>query len=253
MNFKEKYAEYKQITEEALTFAGNRGSPLREVVRYSLEAGGKRVRPVLVLAFCEACGGDISKAAPLAAAIEMLHTSTLIQDDLPCMDDDDLRRGKPACHKAFSEADAVLAASAMAYNAIGMIDNLRIVKEICRYMSAVYDGQKLDLMYESQAATTAEEILDMYGLKTCALLKASCTAGCLAADADGNIIKNAADYAYNLGLAFQLIDDILDGEGGETAGENAEKYTRKALELLENVPNNNFLKELTKNLLNRKN
>jgi len=240
--------KYTEIIEKALELTGC--SPLNDVMRYSLEAGGKRVRPTLVLAFCEAYGGAVTAVAGTAAAIELLHTSTLIQDDLPCMDDDDLRRGKPSCHKAFSEADAVLAASAMAYKAIEMIEDRRIIKEVCRYMGEVYGGQKLDLLYRNASPTT-EQILHMYEMKTCALLQVSCVAGCLTANAGEAAVKNAADYAYNLGLAFQLIDDVLDNEGYPNAKEDAEKYTHKALELLKNVPNNEFLIELTNKLLNR--
>jgi geranylgeranyl diphosphate synthase type II len=247
MSFNEKYGEYKRIVGDALCgVPGGADSPLNEVIRYSLNAGGKRIRPVLVLAFCEAYGGDVQKALPVAAAIEILHTSTLIQDDLPCMDDDDLRRGKPACHKAFSEADAVLTASKMAFDAIQMPGDVRIIKTICRYMSLVYDGQKLDLM-------NAPNTLEICELKTCALIQAACVAGVMTAQGGEAAEENAADYAYNLGLAFQLIDDILDDEGCETAKEDAEKYTREALRKLENVPGNGFLKELTENLLDRKN
>jgi geranylgeranyl pyrophosphate synthase len=169
------YEGYKKLVEDALVFPQ---SPLCKPVQYSLDAGGKRIRPVLTLAFCEAYGGDVKKALPAAVAIEILHTSTLIQDDLPCMDDDDKRRGKPACHKAFCESDALLAASKMAYEAIAMLDDIRIVKAVCGYMSAVYDGQKLDL-------DGGAETLHVYELKTCALLQAACVAGCLAAGAAG--------------------------------------------------------------------
>jgi len=248
MNFTEKYDEYKALVENALVLPE---SPLKAAAQYSLDAGGKRIRPVLVLAFCEAHGGDVKNALPVAVALELLHTSTLIQDDLPCMDNDDFRRGKPSCHKAFSESDAVLAASAMAYDAIAMINDIRIVKAVCGYMRDVYDGQKLDL--DGAETRLRENLLRMYELKTCALLQASCVAGCLAAGADENAVANASEFALNLGLAFQLVDDILDGENYENARDDAEKYTREALVLLEKVQNNEFLTELTKTLLNRKN
>jgi geranylgeranyl pyrophosphate synthase len=251
------YEGYKKLIEDALVFPQ---SPLCKPVQYSLDAGGKRIRPVLTLAFCEAYGGDVLKALPAAVAIEILHTSTLIQDDLPCMDNDDERRGKPACHKAFCESDALLAASKMAYEAIAMLDDIRIVKAVCGYMSAVYDGQKLDLDgafgAPGAARPTKQQILHVYELKTCALLQAACVAGCLAAGAagaDNTAVQNAAQYAYNLGLAFQLVDDILDGEDYENARQDAEKYTAEALKALENVPDNGFLTDLTKKLLNRKN
>jgi geranylgeranyl diphosphate synthase type II len=238
---------YKKLIEEAIIM--NDGSPLIDVMRYSLEAGGKRIRPILTLAFYEAYGGEVksgSPVLPVAIAIEMLHTSTLIQDDLPCMDNDDMRRGKPASHKAFSESDAILAASAMAYKAISMIDNIRIVRAVSNYMSMVYDGQKLDL--DKKAGK-----IRIYELKTCALIQAACVSGVIAAKGNNAAIKNAAQYGYSLGMAFQLIDDILDDEGDEASKADAEKYTLEALKLLGDIPNNGFLTELTKDLLNRKN
>jgi geranylgeranyl diphosphate synthase type II len=232
---------YEQLIEEALVISGD--EPLDEVIRYALNTGGKRIRPILTLAF----GGT----PKIAAAIEMLHTSTLIQDDLPCMDDDDERRGKPACHKAFSESDALLAASKMAYEAIAMIDDVNIVKAVCGYMSDVYDGQKLDLDVGC-GAPDAPQRIKIYEKKTCALIQAACVSGVLSAGGGEAAVKTAHDYGYSLGMAFQLIDDILDNEAGENAAADAEKYTREALRLLENVQNNEFLVELTKKLLNRK-
>jgi geranylgeranyl diphosphate synthase type II len=230
--------------EKTAQLSGEHSSPLQAVINYSLESGGKRIRPVLTLAF-----GGTSK---IAAAIEMLHTSTLIQDDLPCMDDDDERRGKPAVHKAFSESDAILAASKMSYEAIAMLENPQIIKAVCNYMSDVYDGQKLDLSVGRDALGTPE-ILQIYEKKTCALIQAACVSGVLCAGGDEAAVKNAHDYGYNLGMAFQLIDDILDGEEPfENAKQEAEKYTREALKLLEKVPRNEFLIELTKKLLIRK-
>ena len=282
MTFKEKYAELKKLADEYLLLPELYNTLLGDAMLYSLNAGGKRIRPVLTLAFCEAYGGDIQKALPAAAAVEMLHTFTLIHDDLPCMDDDDLRRGKPSCHIAFSEAEAVLAGDALVFYALEKIAEAelpaRIIKELCVLtgVKGVIGGQKLDMIYEGTPATT-EQILKMYGLKTCALLQACCIAGCLTAGADETAVKNAAGYAYKLGLAFQIIDDILDETGDErtlgkpvksdnrnkkrtyvssagleAARESAEKYTREALILLENVPNGEFLMELTGSLLNRK-
>jgi geranylgeranyl diphosphate synthase type II len=242
--------KYKEMIEKALKKSTY--SPLSYVIQYSLETGGKRIRPILTLAFCEAYGGDINEALPVAVAVEMLHTSTLIQDDLPCMDDDDLRRGQPSCHKMFSEADTILAASKMTYEAIDKIENLRIVKMLCHAMANVYDGQKSDLFYPKETLRI-EQILQIYELKTCALIQAACVSGVLAAGADEEAVGNAHDYGRNLGLAFQLIDDILDNEAYENAKNDADEYTQRALKLLENVPNNEFLIELTNKLLNRSN
>ena len=249
---------HKESMDKALKLSGD-NSPLTEVIRYSLSSGGKRIRPMLTLGFYDACKGSAPGEAgiiALGAAIEMLHISTLIQDDLPCMDDDDERRGKPACHKQFSESDALLAASRMTYNALGMIaesgfgQTARIIKEICGYMALVYDGQKADLAVKDTKADKTQ-LQEIYALKTCALIQAACVAGVLAANADEDAVRNAHDYGYNLGMAFQLIDDILDGEEYGGAREDAERYTQKALELLGGVPNNEFLTELTNDLLHR--
>lgn len=278
MNYGQKYAEYKKLTEEALELPELKDSKLYEPMIHSLKAGGKRIRPVLTLAFCEAFGGDIKKALPVAAAIEILHTSTLIQDDLPCMDDDDLRRGQPSCHKAFSEADAVLSASLMAYHAIGLTEDPEIIKWLCRFMAEVYEGQKLDLSYAEREDLGVSEILEVYALKTCALLQAACLAGCLTAKSGEVAVEKAVEYAYNLGLAFQITDDILDetsdpetlgkpvksdsknqkrtyvtAVGQKQAKKDSATYTEKALEVLKDIPNNEFLTELTKKMSDRKN
>jgi len=279
MRFDERYKIYKERIEDYMKPLFRKTifnkSELSKVIHYSLEAGGKRIRPVLTLAFCEAYGGDTWKALRVATAIEMLHTSTLIQDDLPCMDDDNERRGKPACHKAFSEADAILAASSMAFQAIkglcevrsgeelmGAYDEeyeekmdeekgkksyvrLKIINEICRGMANVYDGQKLEL-------DGHEDKMEIFALKTGALIQTACICGVLAAGGDMKAIENASNYGWSLGLAFQVVDDILDGEGNDFSRMQAEHYTKSALESLENVPDNEFLILLTKNLLNRK-
>ncbi|MCL1822847.1 MAG: polyprenyl synthetase family protein [Oscillospiraceae bacterium] len=289
MTFNEQYQNYKNLIDDYLKLPELKGKALCEPVQYCLNAGGKRLRPVLFLAFYEAYGGDLSHnaAAALSCALEMLHTSTLIQDDLPCMDDDDLRRGKPACHKAFSEADAVLSASALQFYALQKITEAsppnvtEIIKTICAYMGidGVYGGQRLDLLYEKTTPTT-EEILTMYSMKTCALLQACCICGCLAAGLNiiDKAVETAGKYAYYLGLAFQITDDILELTGNEEtlgkpagsdlknnkktyaavtglekAREDAEKFTEEALGLLKNVPNPEFITKLTKNLLNREN
>lgn len=256
-----------------------------KAMKYSLSAGGKRIRPVLVLEFCRMCGGDIEKALPIACAMEMIHTFSLIHDDLPCMDNDDLRRGKPSCHKAFDEATALLAGDALEIYPIELIagselEPEKIVKIISKITHQVgvfgmIGGQQIDTENEGKPYTS-QALLEMYSLKTSALLKAACCSGCIAAGADEDTVQNAAMYAEKLGLAFQIVDDILDvtgdekvfgkpigsdAESGKTtyvtlyglekAHKKAEKLTNEALEILSNWENSDFIKELTKKLLNR--
>ena len=256
-----------------------------KAMKYSLSAGGKRIRPVLVLEFCRMCGGDIEKALPIACAMEMIHTFSLIHDDLPCMDNDDLRRGKPSCHKAFDEATALLAGDALEIYPIELIagselEPEKIVKIISKITHQVgvfgmIGGQQIDTENEGKPYTS-QALLEMYSLKTSALLKSACCSGCIAAGADEDTVQNAAMYAEKLGLAFQIVDDILDvtgdekvfgkpigsdAESGKTtyvtlyglekAHEKAEELTNEALEILSNWENSDFIKELTKKLLNR--
>ena len=256
-----------------------------KAMKYSLSAGGKRIRPVLVLEFCRMCGGDIEKTLPIACAMEMIHTFSLIHDDLPCMDNDDLRRGKPSCHKAFDEATALLAGDALEIYPIELIvgselEPEKIVKIISKITHQVgvfgmIGGQQIDTENEGKPYTS-QALLEMYSLKTSALLKAACCSGCIAAGADEDTVQNAAMYAEKLGLAFQIVDDILDvtgdekvfgkpigsdAESGKTtyvtlyglekAHEKAEELTNEALEILSNWENSDFIKELTKKLLNR--
>ena len=231
------------------------------------------------------CGGDIEKALPIACAMEMIHTFSLIHDDLPCMDNDDLRRGKPSCHKAFDEATALLAGDALEIYPIELIagselEPEKIVKIISKITHQVgvfgmIGGQQIDTENEGKPYTS-QALLEMYSLKTSALLKAACCSGCIAAGADEDTVQNAAMYAEKLGLAFQIVDDILDvtgdenvfgkpigsdAESGKTtyvtlyglekAHEKAEELTNEALEILSNWENSDFIKELTKKLLNR--
>lgn len=188
--------------------------------RYSLTLGGKRIRPIILLEFCRMLGGDINKAAPFAVALEMIHTYSLIHDDLPCMDNDDVRRGKPSCHIKYGEDTALLAGDTLLTEAFGVLTKAdlppeRIVKAT-RFLSSLsglhgmIGGQVLDLSFE-KITPTAEQLIDMYSRKTGGLLIAAATLGCIAAGkVDNETIKNAKQYAYNLGLAFQIIDDILD-------------------------------------------
>lgn len=196
---------------------------LYESMRYSVGAGGKRVRPMLTLEFSKLCGGEVEQAMPFACAVEMIHTYSLIHDDLPCMDDDDMRRGKPSNHIAFGEDNALLAGDALqslAFEIMLCEDTLQIVSaeraakaacvlaDFCGAKGMV-GGQVIDLQYENKAANK-EIITKMHLLKTGALIKAACLMGCVVAGADKEKQDAACKYAECIGLAFQLVDDVLD-------------------------------------------
>ena len=263
-----------------------------EVIRaakYSLSAGGKRIRPVLTLAFCEMCGGKPEKALDAACAIEYMHTYSLIHDDLPCMDDDDLRRGKPSCHKAFGEATALLAGDALAILPFEMLASsleisppaavkcIRALSHLCG-MDGMIGGQQTDTAYAGKELS-GETLIGMYSRKTSALIKAACLCGVYCAESpdEERYAALAEEYAEDLGLAFQIIDDILDvtssaevlgkpvgvdekldkhtyvrtfglGRAEDAAGE----YTRKAVEALKGYPDSEFVKNITMLLLSRK-
>jgi len=290
---KERLNEYISLVEEnlkkytSLTPKTAKVSRLVDAMNYSLEAGGKRIRPALVFEFCRVCGGDINDVIAPACGIEMIHTYSLIHDDLPAMDNDDMRRGKPSCHKAFDEATAILAGDTLTvlpFEIIADDENLSdrqkisIISCLAKAVGAegMIGGQVIDMENEKRDSVTAENLMDMYKRKTGALIMASCVMGCIGANADEKKIKTATEYAYRLGLAFQIIDDILDVEGdsevigkpvGSDADENkttfvtiygvrkakeiAKKITEEALGLLEGFDDNTFLKELTAMLLNR--
>lgn len=258
-----------------------------EAMWYSLSAGGKRIRPVLVMEFCRVCGGDTKNAEAAACAIEMIHTFSLIHDDLPCMDNDDYRRGKPSCHKAYGEATALLAGDALENLAFGIIADavipdsvkVRLVQTLAKAVgvNGMIGGQVIDTEYEGKNIPE-EMLLRMYSMKTSALLKAACLMGCICAEADEEKMTAAIKYAENLGLAFQIIDDILDITGNEQqlgkpigsdaangkityaslnglekSNSYAAKLTENALESLSAFENTEFLKELTLYLLKRSN
>jgi len=196
-----------------------------DAARYSLLSGGKRIRPAIMMEFCRLCGGDPKNALDFAVALEMIHTYSLIHDDLPCMDDDDMRRGNPSCHKAFGEDIALLAGDTLLTEAFFIAANANVPAETClaavSYLSSnaglhgMIGGQVLDLAFEKEAPE-AEQLCDMYMRKTAALLIAAASIGCIAAGrCDENTLKSASKYGYNLGLAFQIIDDILDVTANE--------------------------------------
>ncbi len=263
-----QYDQYKDMIELALAgWFEDRADGvdgLRQAMSYSLLAGGKRVRPVLTLEFCRLCGGDILRALPVACGVEMLHTYSLIHDDLPCMDNDDERRGMPTSHKKFGETTAVLAGdclqgeafSAICAAEIGEAERFRCCRILGRAagLSGICGGQFLDLGDEP----AGEDILRRtHERKTASLIGASCALGAAAAGAEESVIHAAEQFGIALGMAFQCRDDILDGDGfcallgAEKCQELTDMYTNRALELLEGFENSGFLRALTLSLAGR--
>lgn len=256
---------------------------LYESMRYSLLAGGKRLRPVLTQAFCELCGGQAREALPFAAAVEMIHTYSLIHDDLPCMDNDDYRRGKPTNHKLYGEALAVLAGDGLlthAFQRLTMADlpPERILKAVrvlsaCAGEDGMVGGQVLDMAAEERKCTPSE-VYAIQSRKTGALISAACQLGVLAAGGNEDQLNAALTYAEALGLAFQIRDDILDVVGdptllGKATGADGNKNTfvrihgietcekmvktetEKAIAALQCFPEPTFLTELALSLVER--
>ena len=254
-------------------------SVIEEAMKYSLESGGKRVRPVLALEFCRVLGGDVEKALPLAVAVEFIHTYSLIHDDLPCMDNDDFRRGKPASHKKYGEANALLAGDALLTHAFSSIASSELspkqmidaVRELSAYAGSngMIGGQIIDLDGENKSLDI-DSLFLMDKLKTSALITSACVLGCISAD-KYEYIPSAVKFAENLGIAFQIIDDILDfleGEdnsdivsgkstyvsllGLDEARKQASEYTQKALDALNEIDSDtSVLDSFAKLLLNR--
>ena len=244
-DFKAYLTRAKATVEQALDAAlvPERPESLREAMRYSLLAGGKRLRPILCLAACELAGGESELAVPTAVALEMIHTMSLIHDDLPAMDDDDLRRGRPTNHKVYGEAVAILAGDALLTRAFEMValrspgvpaDRLlKVVGELSLVAGApgLVGGQVVDL--ESEGKQVDLDTLEYIHLhKTGALLSACVITGAMIGGADDDLIAALRTYARGIGLAFQIIDDILDITAssevlGKTAGKDliADKTT----------------------------
>lgn len=256
-----------------------------EAMKYSLTNGGKRLRPVLALEFCKACGGDRHDALEGACAVEFVHTYSLIHDDLPCMDNDDFRRGKPSCHKEFSEEIALLAGDGLLTHAFQIIsDSDMTASAKAKAVSLLAEnagvggmlgGQVLDLKYEI-GDPTVKELLTVHKMKTGALIAAACIMGCIAAGADSEKIAAASKFAYYIGIAFQIKDDILDVVGnsdklGKPVGSDAENnkttyvtkvgltkaqsdvelLTQKGLKQLEIFDDSEFITMLADKLINR--
>ena len=295
MNKKYSLDEYVNIINAYLETAiddCNFGEDIvHNAMRYSLGIGGKRIRPVLVLEFCRLCGGDINKALPFAAAIEMIHTYSLIHDVLPCMDDDETRRGMPSCHKKFGEEYALLAGDGLLTRAFGIIAESDIAKEspeiavkaIAELSSlaganGMIGGQVVDLRNENNPCNL-DVLQTMDSLKTGALIRCSALLGVLSAKGSEAQREAAITYADNLGHAFQIVDDILDVTGDEKelgkpigsdadsnkstyvtilginkSKEYAEALTKKAISGLDIFGEKaDFLTDLALSLINRKN
>ena len=217
----ERATELIQLVEEALAGIGGERpddvAPLAETMRYSLLAGGKRLRPLLCLAVCEAVGGVVVDALPTALALELVHTFSLVHDDLPALDDDDLRRGRPTAHVQFGEDMAILSGDALLSESFGLIARtpgvpadrlMAAVDELSRGvgLEGMIGGQYLDI-------TGATDLERTSRLKTGALIAASCACGAIVGGADRKQIASARRFGVELGLLFQIVDDILDETG----------------------------------------
>ena len=290
MNFDLLNKAYREYAEQYLAEIFDRYETqpqkiLFESMKYSLLAGGKRLRPIFVFDFCRMCGGDWHEAAPFAAAIEMIHTYSLIHDDLPSMDNDDFRRGRPTNHKVYGEAIAILAGDALLTDAFMEASTIQlpnpgdIAKAIgllaeCAGSLGMVGGQVLDIMAEERECTV-QEVLDIQNRKTGRLISAACALGAIAGGADEEQFAAACRFAAALGLAFQIRDDMLDVIGtqeemGKGVGTDATKntfvriyglekceelvqrYTQMAIDALEVFPNNEYMIQLAKSLTDRR-
>ena len=230
MSFKDELGRRAaQVEDYLVTCLRDRNVPgrLLDSMEYSLLAGGKRLRPVLVLSWYGLLGGDVDKAMPFAASLECIHTYSLIHDDLPAMDDDDLRRGRPSNHKQFDEATAILAGDGLLTEAFCLMSEactvrglpadrvLRAVSVLARAAGAggMVGGQAVDMELTGRTGVPLEELRRMHAMKTGALLTASCECGAILSGADEADVDNAREFGRNIGVAFQIVDDVLDVVG----------------------------------------
>ena len=261
-------------------------STLFDAMQYSLLAGGKRLRPIFAFEFCRMCGGDWEKALPFAAAVEMIHTYSLIHDDLPCMDNDDYRRGRLTNHKVYGEAMAVLAGDALLTDAFCVAATAQLPKpqdmafaisvlSECAGSLGMVGGQVLDILSEERECTE-DDVLAIQSRKTGALINAACVLGAIAGDATEEQLDAAATFAGALGLAFQIRDDMLDVIGtqeemGKGVGTDetkntfvriyglekcedlVQKYTAVAIDALHIFENSEYMIALAKSLTERRN
>ena len=283
-------AEYKAYIESFLKdfyaqFHDLPQSKLFEAMEYSLLAGGKRLRPVLAMEFCRLCGSDPHQAAPFAAAVEMIHTYSLIHDDLPSMDNDDFRRGRPTNHKVYGEAMAILAGDALLTDAFMVASTAQLANPAdmafavgtlaeCAGSMGMVGGQVLDIGSEERELTE-QEVIDIQTRKTGALINAACVLGAIAGGGTEEQIDAAAQFAAGLGMAFQIRDDMLDVIGtqeemGKGVGTDAVKntfvrlyglekceelvqtYTQYAIDALAVFEDTDFIVALAKSLTDRR-
>ncbi|MBE6747125.1 MAG: polyprenyl synthetase family protein [Ruminococcaceae bacterium] len=289
-NYKDKYDLYlskiNNRLNELLIKSTYEDDIVCDAMRYSVENGGKRIRPVLVLEACSICGGEIDDAVDIACALEMIHTYSLIHDDLPCMDNDDMRRGKPSCHIKYGEEYALLAGDGLLTYAFEVItgSNIgsdKIVKAVrCLANNSGFNGmiggQVVDLRSEGKQISY-ERLKTMHSLKTGALIRCAAELGCICAGADEEKTAQLVSYADRLGLAFQIVDDILDVIGDEkelgkpvgsdsvsekttyvtlfgldAADTMAKEITAEAKKAINGFINNDFLMTLADKLTTRK-
>ena len=290
MTFEERSREYREFTENYLKniysqFRSEPQSELFDAMEYSLLAGGKRLRPIFVMDFCRMCGGDWRKAAPFAAAMEMIHTYSLIHDDLPCMDNDDFRRGRPTNHKVYGETMAILAGDGLLTDAFMLASSTPLPNPAQMGLAigvlaqnagslGMVGGQVLDIRSETRELTE-QEVIDIQSRKTGALINAACVLGVIAGGGDEKKIEAAAAFAGALGMAFQIRDDMLDvigtqeemGKGVgtdeakntfvklyglEKCEELVQKYTAVAIDALCVFEDNAYMTALARSLTDRR-
>ena len=290
MNLEKQCREYRAYVEDYLKehYDALNDQPqklLFDAMQYSLMAGGKRIRPIIAFEFCRVCGRDWKNAAPFAAAIEMIHTYSLIHDDLPCMDNDDYRRGRLTNHKVYGEGMAVLAGDALLTDAFGIAASAQLpnpgdmataigVLSECAGSLGMVGGQVLDIMSEERELTE-QEVLDIQNRKTGCLISAACALGVIAGGGSEKQYDAACQFAAGLGLAFQIRDDMLDVIGtqeelGKATGVDTQKntfvklyglerceelvatYTNYAIEALNAFSDTSFLEALAKSLTERR-
>lgn len=281
----QQYCDYiaQYFDKNCFVYKSEPQQTLFDSMRYSLLAGGKRLRPIFVFDFCRMCGGNWQDAVTFAAAVEMIHTYSLIHDDLPCMDNDDYRRGNPTNHKVYGEAVAVLAGDALLTSAFTYLTKAPYSAEVriravqilsqCAGELGMVGGQVLDMQSE-QRQCTSQEVLDIQSRKTGALIRAACMLGAIAGNGTEEQIRAAGDFAEHLGLAFQIRDDMLDVIGdakalGKAVGVDENKntfvqlyglekcdalvrsHTKQAIQSLQIFLENDYMTALAKKLTNR--
>jgi len=228
----ERRSIVERILDEYIPKEGQFPQLIHRAMRYSLFSGGKRLRPILVLECCSICGGEEELAYPAAAAVEFIHTYSLIHDDLPCMDDDDIRRGRPTSHRVFGEGVALLAGDGLltaAFGTLARIDDPTILRKVLAELAeaagstGMVGGQTLDITPPDEKPYK-EYVYSIHKLKTASLIRASCRIGALCASASPQRLAALDTYGRNIGLAFQITDDILDETASE---EQLGKKTRK--------------------------